>query len=133
MYTETMILLKSRKKIMLKFILSIFLFAPLSIYAKSFITNMSPCDIGTSCKKCYEVVQVTYSVEVNKKQIVATGIDNTGKQVSDVVNNCTITNMDNWSCNTTAFVIQANNAIITLQNKSNSSLARSNKEICLIK
>ena len=94
---------------------------------------MSPCEIGSNCKKCYEVVHVAYSIDTHKKQIVASSTDITGKQIADVVNNCSITNIDNWSCNTAMFVIQASNAIITLQNKSNSSLARSNKELCLLR
>lgn len=117
---------------MIKLILVVVLSAPFGINAKSYITTMTPCDMGINCKKCYEVVKINYSVNVNKKQIVATGIDNTGKQVSDVVSDCTITNMDNWSCNTTAFIIQSKNSIITLQNKSDSSLSRNNKEICLL-
>lgn len=117
---------------MIKLILVIVLSTPLGINAKSYTTTMTPCDIGSNCKKCYEVVKVNYSIEINKKQVIASSADSTGKSITDEINNCTITDVNNWSCNTAAFVIRANNSVVTVQNTSNSSLASNNKEICLI-
>ncbi len=45
------------------------LFLPLKLNAKSYDVIMSPCDMGTNCKKCYEVIKLTYAVDVKSKQI----------------------------------------------------------------
>ena len=67
-----------------KLFLLFFIF-PLSVHAKSYEVTLSPCDIGTNCKKCYEVIKLTYSVEVKSKQIYVSGKDSSGKDIKEPI------------------------------------------------
>ena len=118
---------------MIKFILTIILSTPLSINAKSYTATMTPCDIGTSCKKCYEVVKLTYTVDMSSKKIFTSGIDTSGKEIKEPLEKCQITDVSNWVCDSAQLVTNAKNGVITITNKPESSMARSKKEVCLIK
>ena len=89
--------------------------------------------MGTNCKKCYEVIKLTYAVDVKSKQIFVLGKDISGKEIKEPLEKCQITDASNWVCDSTQLVTNAKNDVITITNKPESILARSKKEICLVK
>jgi hypothetical protein len=117
----------------LKRLLLPLLFLPLTSYAKSYDVTLSPCDIGSNCKKCYEIVKLSYIVDMTTKQIFVSGKDTTGKDIKEPMGKCQITDINNWSCDSAQLVTIAKNSVIAITNKPESSLARSKKEVCLIK
>jgi hypothetical protein len=117
---------------MIKKILLFLLACPLFAYAKSYEVTISPCDIGSSCKKCYEVVQLTYIVDAKLKQVFASGKDLNEKEIKEPLENCQIRNVDNWSCDSSVVSVQADNGVINIFNRPRSSLASGKKEVCLI-
>ena len=125
--------LKLRNPKVLKQLLLPLLFLPLTLHAKSYDLTLSPCDIGTNCKKCYEVIKLTYTVDVQSKQIFVSGKDINGKEIKETLEKCQITDMDNWVCDSVQLVTNAKNGVITITNKPESSMARSKKEVCLVK
>ncbi len=116
-----------------RFTLFIFLFLPLAPHAKSYDVTLSPCDMGTNCKKCYEVIKLTYSVDMNSKQIFVSGKDISGKEIKEPLEKCQITDASNWVCDSAQLVTNAKNGMIAITNKPESSLSRSKKELCLFK
>jgi hypothetical protein len=115
----------------LKQLLLPLLFLPLTLHAKSYEVTLSPCDMGTNCKKCYEVIKLTYSVDVKSKQIFVSGKDISGKDIKEPLEKCQITDASNWICDSSQLVTYAKNGVITITNILESSLARSKKEVCL--
>ncbi len=115
-----------------KLILSLFLFAPFTLHAKSYELILSPCDVGSNCKKCFEVVKLTYTIDVKSKQIIASGKDLNGKEIKEPLEKCQIIDANNWVCDSAQLVTNAKNGVITITNKPESSMARSKKEVCLI-
>ena len=118
---------------MLKQLLLPLLLLPLTLHAKSYEVTLSPCDMGTNCKKCYEVIKLTYSVDVKSKQIFVSGKDISGKDIKEPLEKCQITDASNWVCDSAQLVTNAKNSVITITNKPESSMARSKKEVCLVK
>jgi hypothetical protein len=116
-----------------KFAFLSLLFLPLTLYAKSYEITMSPCDLGTNCKKCYEVVRVTYTINTKSKQVIASGKDIDGKIVKEPIEKCQIADVNNWICDSTYLVTQAKNGVIALTNKPDTNMTRSKKEVCLTK
>jgi len=117
----------------LKQLLLSLLFLPLALHAKSYEVTLSPCDMGTNCKKCYEVIKLTYSVDVKSKKIFISGKDISGKEIKEPLEKCQITDASNWVCDSAQLVTHAKNGVITVTNKPESSMARSKKEVCLVK
>jgi hypothetical protein len=109
------------------------LFLPLTLHAKSYEVTLSPCDMGTNCKKCYEVTKLTYSVDVKSKQVFVSGKDISGKEIKEPLEKCQITDANNWVCDSAQLVTNAKNGVIKITNKPESSMARSKKEVCLVK
>jgi hypothetical protein len=109
------------------------LWLPPSLYAKSYDVTLSPCDIGSNCKKCYEVVKLSYIVDMSTKQVFVSGKDATGKDIKEPIGKCQITDVNNWSCDSAQLVTIAKNGMITVTNNPESSLARNKMEVCLIK
>ena len=120
------------KKINLQLILCLCLL-PFTVHAKSYDVTISPCDMGTNCKKCYEVVKLTYTIDMKSKQIFASGTDVNGKEIKEPLEKCQITDANNWVCDSAQLVTYAKNGVVTITNKPESSMARSKKEVCLIK
>ena len=102
-------------------------------FAKSYVVDMKVCDTNTNCTKCYETVQVTYVINEKSKKATLSGKDLTGKNISETIDNCKISDEKNWSCESAFVTTQVSNGILKLLNKTNSSLASSKKEVCLIK
>ena len=118
---------------MTKLILLLFLLAPITLYAKSYELILSPCDIGSNCKKCYEVVRLAYTVDMKTNKIFASGRDTSGKEIKELLEKCQITDSSNWACDSAQLVTNAKNGLITITNKPDSSMARNKKEVCLVK
>ena len=125
--------LRSRNPRVHKQLLFFFLFLPLTLHAKSYEVIISPCETGTNCKKCYEIVKVTYIVDTKSKKVIASGMDINGKLIKEPIETCQITDENNWICDAVSLTTQVKNSVITLINKPDSIMARSKKEICLIK
>lgn len=103
-----------------------------SAYAKTYDLTLSPCDTGTNCKKCYEVVKVSYSVDVVKKQVTISGKSIEGKDINEVHDKCKVIDGANWICDSAFMSTQAKSGMVAITNKPNSSLATRSKEVCLI-
>jgi len=99
---------------------------------KSHDLTLTICDIGTNCKKCYEVVKVSYSVDVNKKQVIVSSKSIEGKDINEVNDKCKVIDRDNWSCDSVFMTTHAKNGVVATYSKPSSSLANNKKEICLI-
>ena len=89
--------------------------------------------MGTNCKKCYEVIKLTYAVDVKSKQIFVLGKDVSGKEIKEPLEKCQITDVNNWVCDSAQLVTNAKNGVIMITNKPESILAKNKKEICLVK
>jgi hypothetical protein len=89
--------------------------------------------MGTNCKKCYEVVKLTYTIDVKSKQIFASGKNVNGKEIKELLEKCQIIDANNWVCDSAQLVTNVKNGVIAIMNKPESSIARGKKEVCLIK
>ena len=116
-----------------KFAFLSLLFLPLTLYAKSYEITMTPCDLGTNCKKCYEVIWVTYTINIKNNQVIASGKDVDGKIVKEPIEKGQIADINNWVCDSTYLMTQAKNGVVTLTNKPDTNMTRSKKEVCLTK
>lgn len=116
-----------------KFCLLIALLLPITSYAKSYEVTLSPCDIGSSCKKCHEVIKLSYVVNMNTKQVFVAGKDTTGKDIKEPIDKCQITDINNWTCDSAQVVTNAKNGVIAILNKPDSIMARNKMEVCLVK
>ena len=68
------------------------------LFAKSYDLTVTPCDLGTNCKKCYEVIKMTYTVETKTKLVTMSGKSIDGKQHKEVNDNFKVTDENNWIC-----------------------------------
>jgi hypothetical protein len=118
---------------MLKSLFFLFILFSVTAYAKTYDLTLTPCDIGTDCKKCYEVVKVSYLVDGYKKQVTVSGKSIEGKVFNEVNEKCKVTDGDNWFCDSAFMTTQAKSGVVVITSKPNSSLASSKKELCLIK
>ncbi len=64
-----------------KKLLFIFFLVPLTLHARSYDLPLSPCDNGSNCQKCYEVVKLTFTVNMNSRQLFVSGRDIGGKDI----------------------------------------------------
>lgn len=117
---------------MKKILLTLLLLPGIS-FAKSYVIDMKVCDTNTNCMKCYETVQVTYIVDDKSKKVTISGKDVNDKVVSEILDNCKISDVKNWSCESAFMTTQARNGSVKLMNKTNSNLASGKKEVCLVK
>lgn len=117
----------------MKKLLIALLLLPSFSFAKSYVIDMKVCDTNTTCTKCYETIKITYSVNPELKQVTASGMDVNGKNVSETLDKCQITDEKNWTCESVFVTTQVSNGVVKVVNKSNTSFASSKKEVCLIK
>ncbi|QWD95358.1 hypothetical protein C2759_04345 [Polynucleobacter sp. MG-Unter2-18] len=117
---------------MLKSLFFLSILCSVTAYAKTYDLILTPCDVGTNCKKCYEVVKVSYSVDVVKKQVTISGKSIEGKDINEVNDKCKVIDGKNWSCDSVFMTTQAKSGVVTIANKSSSSLANNKKEVCLV-
>lgn len=117
----------------MKKLLIALLLIPSFCFAKSYVVDLKVCDTNTSCTKCYETIKIKYLVNPKLKQVVASGKDISGKDVSETLDKCQITDEKNWICESAFITTQVSNEVVKVVNKGNTSFASSKKEICLIK
>jgi hypothetical protein len=117
----------------MKKILMFLLLIPGLSFAKSYAVELQICDMKKNCIKCHETIKITYVVNVNNKQVRLLGKDLAGKDINELMDKCHIADDKNWSCESAFFTTQINHGQVQLVNKTNSSLASSYKEVCLIK
>jgi hypothetical protein len=72
-------------------------------------------------------------VDAISKQIFVSGKDISGKEIKEPLEKCQITDVNNWVCDSTQLVTNAKSGVITITNKPETSMARSKKEVCLVK
>jgi hypothetical protein len=72
-------------------------------------------------------------VDVKSKQIFVSGKDISGKEIKEPLEKCQITDINNWVCDSPQLVTNAKNGVITITNKPETSMARSKKEVCVVK
>jgi hypothetical protein len=101
-------------------------------YAKPYDLALTICDIGTNCKKCYEVIKTSYSVDESKNKVTVSGKSIKGKDIYEVNDKCKVIDGNNWSCDSAFMNTQAKSGVVAITNKPNSSLAARRKEVCLI-
>ena len=105
----------------------------ITVVAKSYDLTLSPCDTGTNCTRCYEVVKVSYLIDANKKQVTVLGKSIEGKDFKQTIDKCEVIDRDNWSCDSAFMTTQAKSGVVTIANKPTSSLVNNKKEICLVR
>jgi hypothetical protein len=117
----------------MKKLLITLLFLPSVSFAKSYVVDMKVCDTNTKCAKCYETIKITYSVNSKLKQVIASGKDVNGKDLSETLDKCQISDEKNWICESAFITTQVSNGVVKVVNKSNTSFASNKKEVCLIR
>jgi len=115
---------------MLKSLFFLLTLISMSACTKSHDLTLTICDIGTNCKKCYEVVKVFYSVDVITKQVTVSGKSIEGKEINEVNNKCKVIDSNNWTCDSAFMTTQAKDGVLTIANKPESSLVNNKKEVC---
>jgi hypothetical protein len=104
-----------------------------SVYAKTYDLTLSPCDMDTNCKKCYEVIKISYAVDASKKQVTISGKSIEGKDINEINDKCKVIDANNWSCDSVIMTTQVKSGVVAITNKTSSSLVNNKKEVCLIK
>jgi len=102
-------------------------------FAKTYVVDLKVCDTNTSCTKCYETIKIAYLVNPKLKQVVASGKDISGKDVSETLDKCQIGDKKNWICESAFITTQVSSGVVKVVNKGNTSFASNKKEVCLIK
>jgi len=118
---------------MLKSLFYLLILISTTAYAKPYDLTLTICDIGTHCKKCYEVVKMSYSVDANKKQITVSGKNIEGKVINEVSDKCKVIDENNWGCDSVFMTTTVSSGLLTITNKPTSSLINNKKEVCLVR
>jgi hypothetical protein len=117
---------------MLKSLFLLLTFISMTACTKSHDLTLTICDIDTNCKKCYEVVKASYSVDIITKQVTVSGKSVEGKDINEVNNKCKVIDGNNWTCDSAFMTTQAKDGVLTIANKPESSLVNNKKEVCLV-
>jgi hypothetical protein len=117
---------------MLKSLFLLLTFISMTACTKSHDLTLTICDIDTNCKKCYEVVKASYSVDIITKRVTVSGNSVEGKDINEVNNKCKVIDGNNWTCDSAFMTTQAKDGVLTIANKPESSLVNNKKEVCLI-
>ena len=117
---------------MLKSLFLLLTFISMTACTKSHDLTLTICDIDTNCKKCYEVVKASYSVDIITKQVTVSGKSIEGKDINEVNNKCKVIDGNNWACDSAFMITEAKNGVLTITNKPESSLVNNKKEVCLV-
>ena len=133
MFTVLVVSCRLKGSKMIKSLFFLLMLCSVTAYAKTYDLTLSPCDLGTNCKKCYEVVKVSYSVDMVKEQVTVSGKSIEGKDINEINDKCKMIDANNWSCDSVFMTTQAKGGVVTIVNKKNSSLAAGKKEVCMVK
>jgi hypothetical protein len=117
---------------MKKLIFLILLFPALT-FAKEYKIKITPCDKSSNCTKCYEQVDLTYTVDEKLKTVTLSGFDEKGSPIQQVIKECTVINEANWSCDGAFVRVDVKNGELKILNNTKNSLASAGKEVCRLK
>jgi len=117
---------------MKKLIFLILLFPALT-FAKEYKIKITPCDKSSNCTKCYEQVDLTYTVDENLKTVNLSGFDEKGLFIKDTIKDCSVSNANNWSCNGAFVRVDVKNGELSILNNPKSSLASAGNEVCILR
>jgi len=114
----------------MKKLIFLILLLPTLAFTKEYKVKISPCDKSSNCTKCYEQVDLTYTVDEKLKTVTLSGFDEKGSLIKDTIKECTVSNANNWSCNGVIVMIDVKSGVLEMLNNSKSSLASAGKEFC---
>jgi len=117
----------------MKKLIFLILLMPALAFSKEYKVKITPCDKSSNCTKCYEQVDLMYTVDEKSKTVTLSGFDEKGSLIKDNIKECTVSNVNNWSCNGVIVMIEVKNGVLEMLNKPKSSLASAGKEFCRLK
>lgn len=117
----------------MKKVIFLILFLPTLAFAKEYKIKITPCDTNSNCRKCYEQVDLTYTVDAKSKTVTLSGFDEKGLFIKDTFKECTVSNANNWSCNGAFVKVDVKNGELSILNNPKSSLASAGKEVCRLR
>jgi hypothetical protein len=117
----------------MKKLIFLILLLPTLAFTKEYKVKISPCDKSSNCTKCYEQIDLTYTVDEKSKTVTLSGLDERGSLIKDTIKECTVSNTNNWSCNGAFVKVNVKNGELGILNNLKSSLASAGKEVCRLK
>ena len=117
----------------MKKLIFLILLLPTLAFAKEYKVKITPCDESSNCTKCYEQVDLTYTVDEKLKTVTLSGFDLKGSPIQDTIKECTVSSAINWSCDGAFVKVDVNNGELKILNNPKSSLASAGKEVCRLK
>jgi hypothetical protein len=121
------------KKGFMKKLIFLVLLLPALTFAKEYKVKITPCDKSSNCTKCYEQVDLTYSVDEKFKTVTLSGFDEKGSFIKDTIKECTVNNANNWSCSGAFVRVDVKNGVLSMLNNPENSLANAGKEVCRLR
>lgn len=121
------------KKGFMRKLIFLILFLPTLAFAKDYKVKIAPCDTNSNCRKCYEQVDLTYTVDEKLKTVILSGFDEKGSFIKDAIKECAVSNANNWSCNGAFVRVDVKSGVLSMLNNSESSLANAGKEVCRLR
>ena len=117
----------------MKKIIFLILLFPALTFEKEYKVKISPCDKSSNCTKCYEQIDLTYTVDEKSKTVTLSGLDEKGSLIKDIIKECAVSNANNWSCNGAFVRVDVKNGELKILNNPKSSLASAGNEVCRLK
>ncbi len=87
------------------------------IQAKEYLLSASICEVGSSCKRCIETINLSLAVDDKNKTVTATGKTIENKTAQQRLSNCEIQSTDSWRCGDLRGEVGANDGKIFYQMK----------------
>jgi hypothetical protein len=109
------------------------LLLPTLAFSKEYKVKITPCDKSLNCTKCYEQVDLTYTVDEKLKTVTLSGFDIKSSPVKETIKECAVNNANNWSGNGAFVRVDVKGGVLSILNNSESSLANAGKEVCRLK
>ena len=66
--------------------------------AKEYLLSASICEVGSSCQRCIETINLSLAVDDKNKTVTATGKSIDNKTAQQRLSNCEIQSTDSWRC-----------------------------------
>ena len=117
----------------MKKLIFLILLLPTLAFAKEYKVNISPCEKSSNCTKCYEQVDLTYTVDEKLKTVTLSGFDEKGLFIKDTIKDCSVSNANNWSCNGAFVKVDVKSGVLSMLNNPENSLANAGKEVCRLR
>ena len=117
----------------MKKLIFLILLLPTLAFTKEYKVKISPCEKSSNCTKCYEQVDLSYSVNEKSKTVTLSGLDEKGSLIKETLKECTVNNANNWSCNGAFVRVDVKGGVLSILNNPKSSLASAGNEVCRLK